>query len=303
VPALYAFAAVSFGASVWMTFEAPSQAFYLPVYRAWELLIGAIIAVDGIPKLSARIARIAPLVGLGAILIAGAAFSSSTPFPGLAALLPGLGAGLVILAGGENAPALLRSKPLVLLGLVSYPLYLWHWPVLVFARYALLRAPTPNETAALVLLSFALAWATWRAVEIPLRRWVDKRLQQRIVIFSVAAVVLAFAGAAGAGAYLTHGFPSREPVTIAVLRPMGQSWGGARHKHYVPCSIVLFAPGSKPGRVSGSDVLWGQPQCSSLGGQFFSPPVPRTFRSGRGLSASDCTGVVGLLPAHIRSGG
>jgi peptidoglycan/LPS O-acetylase OafA/YrhL len=219
VPALYAFAAISFAASVWMTFEDPSQAFYLPVYRAWELLIGAIIAVDGIPKLSGRIARIAPLVGLGTILLAGAAFSSSTPFPGLAALLPGLGAGLVASAGGENAPALLRSKPLVLLGLVSYPLYLWHWPVLVFARYALLRAPTPNETAALVLLSFALAWATWRAVEIPVRRWVDKRLQQRIVIFSVAAVALAFAGAAGAGAYLTHGFPSREPIAMAVLRP------------------------------------------------------------------------------------
>jgi peptidoglycan/LPS O-acetylase OafA/YrhL len=219
VPALYAFAVVSFGASVWMTFEAPNQAFYLPIYRAWELLIGAIIAVEGIPKLSGHVARIAPLVGLGTILLAAVAFSPSTPFPGLLALLPGLGAGLIISTGGENAPALLRSKPLVFLGLVSYPLYLWHWPVLVFARYALLRSPTPNEASALVLLSFALAWATWRLVELPFRHWMDKRLQQRIVIFSVAAVVLAFAGAAGAGAYLTHGFPSREPIAMAVLRP------------------------------------------------------------------------------------
>ncbi len=99
LPALYAFAAVSFSASVWMTFEAPQQAFFLPIYRAWELLVGAIIAFGGIPKPSARVARIAPLVGLAAILFSGAAFSPSTPFPGLAALLPCLGAGLVIWAG------------------------------------------------------------------------------------------------------------------------------------------------------------------------------------------------------------
>jgi peptidoglycan/LPS O-acetylase OafA/YrhL len=69
LPALYAFAAVSFSASVWMTFEAPLQAFFLPIYRAWELLVGAIIAFGGIPKPSARVARIAPLVGLAAILV------------------------------------------------------------------------------------------------------------------------------------------------------------------------------------------------------------------------------------------
>src|SRR4051794_2906042 len=114
------------------------------------------------PRPSARMARVAPMLGLGAIVLAAVAFSPSTPFPGLAALLPCLGAALVIWPGGNTAPAILRSKPMVLLGLISYPLYLWHWPVLVFARYALLRDPTPIEMASLVLLSVALAWATWR---------------------------------------------------------------------------------------------------------------------------------------------
>ena len=68
----------------------------------------------------------------------------------------------------------------MLLGLISYRLYLWHWPVLVFAGYALLSAPTPAETAGLILLSFALAWATYRFVELPFRRWMDER---RVLIF------------------------------------------------------------------------------------------------------------------------
>ena len=190
LPALYAFAAISFGASVWMTFEAPQQAFFLPMYRAWELLVGAIIALGGVPKPSASVARIAPLVGLAAILLGGVAFSPSTPFPGLAALLPCLGAGLVIWAGGENAPALLRSKPLVLLGLVSYPLYLWHWPVLVFAGYALLRAPTPAETAGLILLSFVLACAT-SVHRTSVQALVGPEASAAIVIFRVGAAVLA----------------------------------------------------------------------------------------------------------------
>ena len=80
--ALYVLAAISFGASVWMTFEAPQQAFFLPMYRAWELLVGAIIALGGIPKPSATVARIAPLAGLGAILLEELHSLPQRPFPG-----------------------------------------------------------------------------------------------------------------------------------------------------------------------------------------------------------------------------
>ena len=114
---------------------------------------------------------------------------------------------------------MLRSKQMVLLGLISYPLYLWHWPVLVFARYAVLREPTQFETAALVLLSFALAWGSWRFIELPVRRWIDERPRQRLVTFSAGAAVLAVGVCAGATAYLTYGLPGREPITIATLRP------------------------------------------------------------------------------------
>jgi peptidoglycan/LPS O-acetylase OafA/YrhL len=122
-----------------MTFEAPQQAFFLPIYRAWELLVGAIIAFGGIPKPSAFVARIARLVGLAACCIL--SIYTISRAGGFAALLGG------------------RPGDLGRIGLISYPLYLWHWPVLVFAGYALRSAPTPAETAGLILLSFALAWA------------------------------------------------------------------------------------------------------------------------------------------------
>ena len=90
---------------------------------------------------------------------------------------------------------------------------------LVFGRYAVLRDLTPVETGILVLLSFALAVATWRFIELPVRAWLDKRTHQRVAIFSAGAAVLAIGMATGAASYVTHGFPSRAPDTIAVLRP------------------------------------------------------------------------------------
>ena len=274
LPALYVLAAISFGASVWMTFEAPQQAFFLPMYRAWELLVGAIIALGGVPKPSATVARIAPLVGLAAILLGGVAFSPSTPFPGLAALLPCLGAGLVIWAGGENAPALLRSKPLVLLGLVSYPLYLWHWPVLVFAGYALLRAPTPAETAGLILLSFALACATYWFIELPFRHWLDER---RPLIFRVGAAALALGVCAGATAYLTHGFPRREPVTMAVLRPWDDQGAEDATATIYRTGTCFLLPDQSPTAYSEETCYGDKPDVPHLGRQFFSPLVPRDY--------------------------
>jgi hypothetical protein len=293
LPALYAFAAVSFGASVWMTFEAPNQAFFLPIYRGWELLVGAIIALDGVPKPSAHVARIAPLVGLGAILLGGVAFSPSTSFPGLAALLPCLGAGLVIWVGRENAPALLRSKPLVILGLVSYPLYLWHWPVLVFAGYALLRNPTPAETAGLILLSFALAWATWRFIELPFRHWLDER---RPVIFRVGAAALALGVCAGATAYLTHGLPGREPATMAVLRPWdNQGVEHATNTIYRARTCFLL-PDQSPTAYSDETCYGDKPDVLVWGDSFSAHLYPGLSETAQGRQLAIAQASLGFCP-------
>jgi hypothetical protein len=183
-------------------------------------------------------------------------------------LLPCLGAGLVIWAGGQNAPALLPLKPLVLLGLISYRLYLWHWPVLVFAGYALLSAPTPAETAGLILLSFALAWATYRFVELPFRRWMDER---RVLIFRAGAAVLVLGAGAGATAYLTHGFPGREPVTMAVLRPWDDQ--GVEHATATIYRVrtCFLLPDQPPTAYSDEKCYGDKPDVLEFGATVFRP--------------------------------
>jgi peptidoglycan/LPS O-acetylase OafA/YrhL len=151
----------------------PKSTFFLLHTRAWELLAGSIIALGLVPKPASGLQRdAAAALGLLAIAIAVAGYTSKTPFPGLAALLPCMGAALVIWAGqGENTPArLLAAGPLVFLGLISYSLYLWHWPLIVFADLLNVEALTELQKLAVAGTSITLAALTWRFIEQPFRR-------------------------------------------------------------------------------------------------------------------------------------
>jgi peptidoglycan/LPS O-acetylase OafA/YrhL len=149
----------------------PVAAFYLPFTRAWELLAGAALAC-GWSKVShsATASNRRAAVGLLLIAAAAAVFDTKSAFPGWWAVLPVGGATLLL-----SAPAawfcrsLLASPPLVWTGLISYPLYLWHWPLLVFFGIIKFAPLTLLERGLIVGLSFALAWLTYRFVEIPIR--------------------------------------------------------------------------------------------------------------------------------------
>ncbi|NOT26802.1 MAG: acyltransferase [Acidobacteria bacterium] len=129
----------SFGLCIWLMNAAPSWAFFSAPSRAWEFAIGGFVAlIGGSLGANASDARREWLAtgGMAAILLAGVAFSSRTVFPGTAALLPVIGTAIVIAAkaGNTRMGAWLFSRPLQQLGDLSYVWYLWHWPVLVFAR-------------------------------------------------------------------------------------------------------------------------------------------------------------------------
>jgi peptidoglycan/LPS O-acetylase OafA/YrhL len=168
-------AVASFALSLVDTLWLPSVAFYSLPTRAWQLAVGGLVALtaDQWRRLPPRAAAITGWAGLALILLACTWLGPTTPYPGVAALLPVLGAALVIGAGGAAASQgcgrVLAVSPMRAIGRISYSWYLWHWPVLVLAP-ALLGYPLGLVARlAAALLSGGLAVLTLRFIENPLR--------------------------------------------------------------------------------------------------------------------------------------
>jgi peptidoglycan/LPS O-acetylase OafA/YrhL len=208
--------AASLGLSIWGTSAAPDSTFYLLPPRMWELLVGGLIAVGALSFALGTIAQNAlGVAGLAMIGYAVGAYTWTTPFPGLAALPPCLGAALVILTGASGRTAVYRalsSGPMVFIGKISYSLYLWHWPVYVFAKYHLVRELTPVESATFIVISVGLATLSWRYIEQPFRG--TRGVFSRPVLFLQAAAAMVLVGAYGATVYLTKGLPQRFPPDV-----------------------------------------------------------------------------------------
>lgn len=146
--------------------------FYSPLSRSWELMIGAILASAGASHLSARANDAVSLGGLALIIVSIFIFKPGLHYPDWRALLPTIGTALVIFAGANAAlNRLVLSRPiLVFVGLISYPLYLWHWPLLSIATILDGALPPLQVRAVAVVLGLVLAVATYQLVEKPLRR-------------------------------------------------------------------------------------------------------------------------------------
>lgn len=159
--------------SVWLTAVDPATAYFVSTTRVWELAVGSLLACV-FPALRLMTRWVAQLLALGgAVLLAWTAFltDTSTPWPGSAALLPVLGTALVIAAGCRTEATIvarvLGVRPMVWIGGLSYAIYLWHWPLIVFADT--LGWHGPAATVGLVVLTLALSAASRRFVEDPIR--------------------------------------------------------------------------------------------------------------------------------------
>ncbi|MBA3668659.1 MAG: acyltransferase [Sphingomonas sp.] len=200
----------SFAASCYATAANPAAAFYLMPTRFWELMGGALLAVAGSElRLAERPSTVVAVAGVAMILTAVLFYDESMPFPGLAALLPCGGALLVLLAGRTSnvASRSLAAEPFLFTGKISYSLYLWHWPLLVFASYRLGRLPNPAESAAIVAVSLVLAFLSWRFVEQPFRQ--KRLLAERERLFSGAVAATALTIGVGMFVVAHDGLPSR----------------------------------------------------------------------------------------------
>jgi peptidoglycan/LPS O-acetylase OafA/YrhL len=183
VPALSALIVVSLMVSILGAWQPHPQYFYLLRARAWELAVGGLLAarwhlVHDSPAASVepdpigrRLAWAAAIAGFVLVAASTLLLHADVPFPGAWALVPSTGAVLLIAAGPSAAlnRHVLASRPMVFIGQISYPLYLWHWPLLSFARIMLRRPPPPMLAATLVLTAVVAAYATFRLVERPIR--------------------------------------------------------------------------------------------------------------------------------------
>lgn len=168
---LIAMALASFVWAVMKQADTDGFAFYMLPTRAWELFAGSLLALGAIPAVRNRwLAEGVCAVALGAIIWATATYDYNTVFPGVAALAPVLAAAALIhCAPGTWTGKLLSLKGPVWIGLISYSLYLWHWPLIVFWLYGLDGEVSLWHSAALIAVSIAIGWASWRFIEQPFR--------------------------------------------------------------------------------------------------------------------------------------
>jgi peptidoglycan/LPS O-acetylase OafA/YrhL len=205
----------SFACNIALSFSDRAAAFYLPFSRVWELAAGSLLALAAARAAGARVHDAAGWIGLALLAASVALIDRDSVFPGWWALLPVAGTALLIFAGPAASinRMLLSQRNLVYVGLISYPLYLWHWPMLVFARIARFgREPTIIMKLALIAASFALAHLTYRWIERAFRFGVPSPLKP-----IGASAGLATAACAGLLVWAQAGLPARFPGDIQGL--------------------------------------------------------------------------------------
>lgn len=275
-------ATLSFGWNLWRLEGNESEIFYLLPGRAWELLSGAILVLLPRPK-GARLKELGSLAGLACIAFSFVCFRSNTPFPGLAAVIPCLGAALFLIANAHcrtHSGDLLATRPFVHCGKVSYSWYLWHWPLLAFSRYWALTPIAPETGSLLLGVSLILASITYTLVEHPIRRGQKLASHRSLVTLCVsAAVSLALLGAVTSAG---RGWPERFPplaLQLAATGPREGRWPELNSAEIARAHYArLGAQGSGPVHF----FLWGDSHCN----HWFALLDEQARRTGkRGLAA------------------
>lgn len=272
----------------------PTETFFMPHTRVWELLAGSVLAylqffkkakfsgwmqrwlfhpvVFRHPPESARcgevLNNILSVMGLLLLVVAVFFINKSMPFPGWWALLPVSGAFLLILAGPEawSNRVILANKLMVFVGLISYPLYLWHWPILWFARIVEGEMPSREIRMGAVTLSFLLAWLTYRLIEKPIRFGKNTWIKTASLTLALAVV-----GFVGYNAYERNGLAFRIPSEVREIASFqyeyakdaraGMCWLSAEQPGDGFGSECVEVPNSKE---NDSILLWGDSHAARL---------------------------------------
>lgn len=215
-------AAATFGAASWFVTSRTPEVFYLSPFRAWEFLLGGMLVYWTLPEVTSGLQKQSiALVGLLCVVVPGFLYSGSTVFPGPMAAIPCMGAALLIWIGSIDETFVgkfLKNPAIVFLGLISYSLYLWHWPVLVFAKHFSTNNLNLESRLGIGFVSIVLASFTWKFVETPFRSKAlisNRKAWYSLILSSVVLVGVLI------GILASHGFESRFAPKIVLLDRAG----------------------------------------------------------------------------------
>lgn len=198
LPAMLVIALVSFAINVTSVHSDPVAAFYSPQTRFWELAIGSIMAYmvhfrnDLLIHYRLVNVNVQSFVGATLLVVSLATTSKESSFPGWWALMPTVGTALVIAADQAWLNrVVLSNRALVLVGLISFPLYLYHWPLLVFAQLSSAERLERSTRIATVMLAFLLSWLTYKFIERPVRLGKSGYRSVAVLVAGVVAATVA----------------------------------------------------------------------------------------------------------------
>ena len=228
---------ISLGVAQWGAYNKPSASFYLLPTRGWELLVGVFAAfyLNYNKHLESQtLNQILSLIGFGMIAYSIIAFDKTTPFPSLHALIPTIGTSLLILCAVPKTLMhnILSLKIIVGIGLVSYSAYLWHQPLLAFARHRLLGDTSNVIVIALCMVSFVMASFSWRFVEEPFR---NKNIIPRRFILLFSAIGIFLFSSLGLLINKQNGFAERIDFKISNDSIRNSPLRSKCHSNETPC--------------------------------------------------------------------
>ncbi|CDZ77143.1 O-acetyltransferase OatA [Legionella massiliensis] len=288
--------------SQWMLYSRPTAAFYLLPFRAFELLIGSLVAIGQLPRLSGKqLPFIVSATGFGGILYAIFLFNPQTRFPGFAALLPCIGTALVIWAGEQACPLLnkmISINPWRWVGNISYSLYLMHWPVIVFTKRFYPHTEHFIYPVIVITLSFILAYLNYTFIEQRFRH-LRPQLNPQKVLAGSAALIFLVALTSSLTIY-KHGFPDKRNKRLnKILAYVNYDYKPGYH--YGTC---FLDENQNPDQVDIADclpqepqnksaILWGDSHAAHLYEAFKENLATKGYSTGL-LSASACPPIIDM---------
>lgn len=299
---------LSLAINLWLVRRDPNAAFYNPLGRFWEMMMGAYLAASrppaGSPNPASTKAQWLSTIGILLLVAVMVQLNPERRFPGGWALAGTLATCLLIAAGptGWFNRHVLSSKPMVWIGLISYPLYLWHWPLLAYAHIEHGDMPRIRYQIGWMLLAVLLSWLTYVLVEKPIRfgQWRGRRFTTVALCAAVA-----FTGLTGFTIYKKEGQPSRFPELLATLTSKGGRAAITEGWRDGDCMLDYELPASnyKPFCVEKKRplvFLWGDSHAGSLYPGFKALQDSGKYSFGIGeRTGAICPPILGIEPRPL----